>query len=430
MSIARLALVLVCVALPFAALWGASQFIADVFDTHPALGAPFATIGDLKLYTPWALFEWSARWADAYPKPFAMANLCLAASMALSAVLIGAAHRTQRKPKPAGLDAWAKFDDVAAANLFAKSGAVLGKFENEIVAFDGPEHQILIGASRSGKGRGHVVPTLLATPHSALVLDIKGELADGDTRHDFPGTAGFRETLGPVLRFAPTRVDSVRFNPLFEIPRGPDEVRWAQNLTEILFAANEDRTTKDFWVRSAANLVAPVILHVLYAEPLERKTLAVVREKLRDMPATADEMRRTFHRANPQTGLPEIHPEVLHAAESFLSAEERMRSGVQATAESMLGLWADPLIAANTSTSDFRLSDLMCGDRPVTLFLQPPSSDVQRLMPLLRAMIDLSARALMGHQTEANGQPKRHRLLMVLDEFPMLGRLAFFETMM
>jgi len=307
---------------------------------------------------------------------------------------------------------------------------VLGKFEGETIAFDGPEHQLLIGASRSGKGRGHIVPTILATPHSMLVLDVKSELADGDPRHGFPGTAGFRETLGPVARFAPTEPDSIRINLMFEVPRGENEVRAVQNLTSVLFGAHEGQRTPDFWHRRGAGWMSSTILHTLYMEPLERKTLAIVREKLRNLTQTAEEMRRTLHRRNPITGQPEVHPEVLHAAESILSAEERMRSGVQATAESMLELWADPLVAANTATSDFRLSDLMCGERPMTLYLQPPASDVQRVMPLLRAMVDLTGRTLMQDQAEADGRPKRHRLVMLLDEFPMLGRLEFFETMM
>ncbi|MBL8548169.1 MAG: type IV secretory system conjugative DNA transfer family protein [Hyphomonadaceae bacterium] len=408
----------------------ATQFLADTFNRQLALGAPLIGEGERAIYPPWAVISWSARWSETYPKPFAAAYLIVLVGLLAGIFIVAIAARRGLHIKPFGKDAWASFDDLKAANLFAPSGSVLGKFEGEIVAFDGPEHQILIGASRSGKGRGHVVPTLLATPHSMLALDVKGELADGDPRHGFTGTAGFRETLGPVLRFAPTRADSIRFNPLFEIPRGPDEVRWTQNLTDVLFGANEDRATKDFWLRSASNLVAPVILHVLYAEPLGRKTLAVVREKLRDMAKTAEEMRRTLHRKNPTTGQPEVHPEVLHAAESFLSAEERMRSGVQATAESMFGLFADPLVAANTATSDFRIADLMCGEKPVTLYLQPPSSDVQRLMPLLRTIIDVSGRTLMESQTEVGGKRKRHRLVMVLDEFPMLGRMEFFEGLM
>ncbi|KAF0182434.1 MAG: type IV secretion system protein VirD4 [Caulobacteraceae bacterium] len=386
--------------------------------------------GEFALYPPWAIIGWTQHWGETYPKPFAVAHLIMLAGFVGGILVVGIGARRNVRVKPFGKRAWASLVDVKAANLLAETGSVLGKFDGELLAYDGPEHQLLIGASRSGKGRGQVAPTLLATQHSALVIDVKGELADGDPRHGFPGTAGFRETLGPVARFRPTRSDSIRINPLFEIPRGADEVRAAQNLTDVLFGAHEDRATKDFWLRSASNLVAPVILHVLYAEPLERKTLAVVREKLRNMAQTAEEMRHTLHRKNPTTGQPEVHPEVLHAAESFLSAEERMRSGVQATAESMFGLFADPLIAANTATSDFRLSDLMCGDKPVTLYLQPPSSDVQRLMPLLRLIVDMTGRTLMESQTEAGGRPKRHRLVMVLDEFPMLGRMGFFETMM
>lgn len=413
-----------------ASLVFATQFVAHAFDRQPALGEPLIGNGERAIYPPWAVLDWVTRWGHVYPKPFAVAQFIVLCGFLAGLLIVVICARRTFQVKPAGQGAWASSDDIKAAGLFAPTGSVLGKFDGEIVAFDGPEHQLLIGASRSGKGRGHVVPTLLATPHSALVIDVKGELADGDPRHGFPGTAGFRETLGPVARFRPTHSDSIRFNPLFEIPRGADEVRAAQNLTDVLFGAHEDRATKDFWLRSASNLVAPLILHVLYAEPLERKSLAVVREKLRNMAQTAEEMRRTLHRKNPTTGQPEVHPEVLHAAESFLSAEERMRSGVQATAESMFGLFADPLIAANTATSDFRLSDLMCGDKPVTLYLQPPSSDVQRLMPLLRLIVDMTGRTLMESQTEAGGRPKRHRLVMVLDEFPMLGRMDFFETMM
>lgn len=417
-------------AVAFSSASAATQVLAEIFAYQPALGQPVVQLAGISLYAPWAIVEWSRAWAESYPEPFATAYAVMVACFVASVIAIELRRRRRFFPKPSGEGAWASFSDIKAANLFASSGSVLGKFDGEIIVFDGPEHQLLIGASRSGKGRGHVVPTLLAMPHSALVIDVKGELADGDPRHGFPGTAGFRETLGPVARFRPTQPDGIRFNPLFEIPRGVDEVRAAQNLTAVLFGAHEDRQPTDFWLRSASNLVAPVILHVLYAEPLERKTLAVVREKLRNMPQTAEEMRRTLHRKNPATGQPEVHPEVLHAAESFLSAEERMRSGVQATAETMFGLFADPLIAANTATSDLRLSDLMCGDKPVTLYLQPPSSDVQRLMPLLRLIVDMTGRTLMESQTEAGRRPKRHRLVMVLDEFPMLGRMDFFETMM
>ena len=143
------------------------------------------------------------------------------------------------------------------------------------------------------------------------------------------------------------------------------------------------------------------ILHVLYVEPPHRKTLAVVRERLSDLVATAEEMRTTLHRLNPESGVPEVHPEILHAAESFLAGEERLQSGIKATAESFLGLFADPIVADRTSRSDFRIADLMCRERPVTLYMQPPPSDAQRLMPLMRLMLNQIGRRLMESQSHA-----------------------------
>lgn len=409
----------------------ATQFIAQTFAFQPVLGRPIMSFDGVRFYAPWSILPWTERWAEQYPKPFVVARIVVIAGFAIA---IGIALASLRKPVALGdfcKRAWAKFADVAAAGLFAKQGVVLGKFDGEVMAFDGPEHQLLIGASRSGKGRGHVVPTLLSWPDSALVLDVKGELDRGDPRQGFPGTSGFRAEFGHVLRFAPTDPRSNSFNPLFEVRKGENEVRDAQNIAEIIVGPAEKSGAEHFWNSSAKIVITGLILHVLYAEPLQNKTLAIVRERLRDLDRTANEMRRTQHRLSPRTGAPEVHPEVLHAATSYLAGEERLRSGVKATAESFFGVFADPMVQEKTASSDFRLGDLMSAEKPVTLFLQPPPSDAQRLMPLMRLLINQAARSLMEDQIcDGDGRSKKHRLLMLLDEFPQLGRLDYFERMM
>lgn len=413
-------------------MMSATHFIATTFSHQAALGTPLGTIGEARIYAPWSILGWTTQWADRFPKPFAVAQLIMLGGITVAVLVLIACAPRRLTWKPFGKDAWARFADVEAAGLFAAEGTVLGKLDGEIIAFDGPEHQVLVGASRSGKGRGHVIPTLLSWAGSALVLDVKGELDHGDPRHGFPGTSGFRAKLGPVLRFAPTAPGSNRFNPLLEVRLGANEVRDVQNIVEMIVEPKgETRGAEQFWNASAKIVITGVILHVLYAEPVKRKTLAVVREKLRDLDKTADEMRLTLHRKHPRSGEPQVHPEILHAAESYLSGEERLRSGIKATAESFFGLFADPIVAENTARSDFRIGDLMCADKPVTLYLQPPPSDAQRLVPLMRLFINQVARSLMEDQThDALGRKKNHRLLIALDEFPQLGRLPFFETMM
>jgi type IV secretion system protein VirD4 len=264
-----------------------------------------------------------------------------------------------------------------------------------------------------------VIPTLLNWNGSVLAYDVKNELWDV--------TAGFRATLGPCLFFNPTRPDSARFNPLFEIRKGANEIRDAQNIVEMLVNPTGAKHTMDIWDQQASQFLVALILHVLYTEPESHKNLATVRARLLDFKNTSKAMIRTPHRFNPQTGVPEVHPEVALVANELRRQPEKFQASVCGTAAAYLTLWADDIVARNTATSDFRLSDLVCLDRPMTLYLQPPPSDAPRLRPLVRLMINQACRALMEYlDRDAVGRPKRHRLLLSLDEFPTLGRLDFF----
>jgi type IV secretion system protein VirD4 len=152
-----------------------------------------------------------------------------------------------------------------------------------------------------------------------------------------------------------------------------------------------------------------------------------VRSRLLDFRRTVRDMAATAHRLNPASGEPEVHPEVALVARELMAQPEKFQASVRGTAASYVTLWADEVVARNTSTSDFRLGDLACCERPVTLYLQPPPSDAPRLRPLVRLLLNQACRTLMEHLgTDGRGRPKRHRLLLMLDEFPTLGRLEFF----
>lgn len=418
-------------AIALAGVWLATQMLATRFDHQAALGTRLS-IGGQHIYPPFAIFEWSKRWGALYPRAFALPKLiAFAAFLSGASLLLFALRSTRPDQKPFGAKAWSEKDDAIKAGLFAKSGVVLGKLGREILVYDGPHHLLLTGGTRSGKTRGSVVPTLLACPHSVLALDLKGELHSGDTRVGFPGTAGFRATLGRVIRFDPTSTVSDRFNLIDTIRPGVQEVRDAQNLVELISDPYGDGRFQDFWDRAAKQIVAGLILHVAYAEPDERKTLHRVFELLARFDDTVKAMEATFHRLDDATQQPETHPEVRRAAQSYANYHEKLRAGIKATAESYLGLFADPLIQANTASSTFRISDLMCAERPVTLYLCWPPNDSRRIKPLMRLIIGAVLRDLMEHQERAgDGRAKKHALLLLLDEFPQLGKLDIFEQSM
>src|SRR3546814_20143938 len=97
---------------------------------------------------------------------------------------------------------------------------------------------------------------------------------------------------------------------------------------------------------------------------------------------------------------------------------------------SFLGLDRDPTVATGTSRCDWRIADLVEGKSPVSLYLVVPPSDISRTKPLIRHVLNQIGRRLTEHLHAENGAnaETRHKLLMMLDEVPALGRLAFFET--
>jgi type IV secretory system conjugative DNA transfer VirD4/TraG family protein len=120
---------------------------------------------------------------------------------------------------------WATLTEIRAAGLTAPDGAVLGRFERDYLRHDGPKHVLCFAPTRSGKGVGLVVPTLLTWPGSCIVHDIKGE--------NWTLTSGFRAQHGRMLLYDPTNAKSVAYNPLLEVRRRESEVRDVQNVADV-----------------------------------------------------------------------------------------------------------------------------------------------------------------------------------------------------
>ena len=90
-----------------------------------------------------------------------------------------------------------------------------------------------------------------------------------------------------------------------------------------------------------------------------------------------------------------------------------------------LGLYRDPIVAEVTRCCDWRIADIVGGDYPTTLYLVVPPSDISRTKPLIRLILNQIGRRLTE---DLQAKAGRRRLLLMLYEFPALGRLDFFES--
>ena len=398
--------------------WAATQYVAWELGFQAQLGSPWFRVGGWPVYYPPAIFWWWYFYEAYAPGIFATGGMIAASGGFIAiAVAIGMSVWRAREAKNAetyGSARWARPDEVRAAGLLDPDGVVLGRFDRAYLRHDGPEHVLCFAPTRSGKGVGLVVPTLLTWPGSAIVHDIKGE--------NWQLTAGFRARHGRVLLFDPTNPDSSAYNPLLEVRRGEWEVRDVQNIADILVDPEGSLERRNHWEKTSHALLVGAILHVLYAEP--DKTLAGVASFLSDprrtIEATLDAMMKTAH-----LGEAGPHPVIASAARELLNKSDNERSGVLSTAMSFLGLYRDPVVAEVTRRCDWRIADLVAGEMPTTLYLVVPPSDINRTKPLVRLILNQVGRRLTEDlQTKAG----RHRLLLMLDEFPALGRLDFFES--
>lgn len=470
----------VCV-LGLAGSIAATQSLAHAFHRAPELGAPLLTIGDTPVYSPFEWYTWRQQWGRYSPRAFAVPT-ALATLGPVLGLLIAMGLQGRRRPEPTGAYGtarWATADEIRKAGLLGERGIVLGQVEeaefkqqddarwvmtktSRLLRYDGDGHTFVCARTRAGKGITSVIPTLLSyTEGSVLVHDPKGE--------NWELTAGWRSLFSHCLRLEPTAENSVKFNPLFTVRPAPLDVRDAQNVAEILVNPESmSEEQRDHWKLTGHAFLVGVILHVLYAEP--EKSLPGVLRVLTDPERPFEELLHVMMQTRHLPSGP--HPTVAGAARAMLDRSENERSGVKSTATSFLEIYRDPLMAANTSTSDFTISDLMCAERPVSLYLVVPTSDIERTRPVIRLLLNVIGRRLTEHlhhvddgpgmvtggpetsngpppprrspwwrkfwkrhspsQTESGAdgrlQKKRRELLCLIDEFPQLGRIPFFAN--
>lgn len=399
--------------------WTSTQLIASSLGYHPSLGKPLMHFLGTPIYWPWWCFKWILAFSSQRPAAFQSQLNPIFFATILAVVWLILVQRFGFRKGEEGLTShgsarWANNKDIERSGLLAGEGVMLGLTSDRkrYLRHNGPEHICVFAPTRSGKGVGLVVPTLLSWTNSLVCFDPKGE--------NWKITSGFREKFSKCIYFNPSSTLSARFNPLMEVRLGENEVKDAQNIADMLVDPNGAERRQSHWERTAHALLVGAILHVLYSE--ENKTLNGLANFLanpnRTISETLKAMLETRHLGNAP------HPVVASSARELLNKASEELSGVVSTAVSFLSLYRDPVVAHATSASDFRIQDLLA-EKPLSLFLVVPPSDISRTKPLMRLIINQIGRILTETPPQENANK---RLLLMLDEFPALGRLDFFET--
>jgi type IV secretion system protein VirD4 len=195
------------------------------------------------------------------------------------------ANSSKVNPYLHGSARWANQHDIEKAGLLPRpitvwqklkgkdqlpnTGVYVGAWKDKkgvtrYLRHNGAEHVLCYAPTRSGKGVGLVIPTLLSWEQSVVVTDLKGEL--------WELTSGWRQkhARNKVLRFEPASLNgSVRWNALDEIRLATEyEVGDVQNLSTLLVDP-DGKGLETHWQKTAQALLVGVILHVLYKAKIE-----------------------------------------------------------------------------------------------------------------------------------------------------------------
>jgi type IV secretion system protein VirD4 len=411
-----------------------TQFLAYTFEYQPSLTGEIYP----HIYQPYACIEWHIEYYQQFEQIF----LDIYSQVLFGFSIFAVVYMTifllfKRKEKKHlsvhGTAHWATKKEIEATHtLNRKDGLYIGGWKEKRKALhylrhNGDEHVIAFAPTRSGKGVGLVIPTLLSWAESAIVLDIKGE--------NYAITAGWRKhyTNNKILKFNPNDPtgESSKFNPLEEIRLDSTyEIADTENIV-IMLLDEKGEGLKDFWEKGGKTFLSSFILHTLYIAKNEHHptpSLSDIYKALNDkeLDDILANMSSYYHDQDNEL----THTAISTGAMGLINLADRTRGDIIATVNNILSLYIDPVIELNTKRSDFKLSELMNSEKPVTLYIVIDPENIDRMQPLFRVLMLQILKKLIKKLEFKNGKQTKsykHRMLLMLDEFTAVGKIDFFE---
>ena len=275
-----------------------------------------------------------------------------------------------------------------------------------LVATEARHSVLVLGPTQSGKTSGLAIPALLEWDGPVLATSVKDDLARN--------TLGWRSRGRPVWLFDPSAASGLaplsHWSPLGLCSDWAGAQRTASWLVDAT-PARAGMADAAFWYAAAAKQLAPLLLAASVsgwgmAEIVRWTNTAEFAEPSQLLRIAAED----------------------DAATALLACErrdDRIRSSVATTLETILAPFEDPTVAAWTSSSDFELVDLL--DSGGTLYLCGPSHEQSRVQGVFSALVS-SVIAAVVDRVGQTGRPLDPPLLVVLDEAANIAPVQDLDT--
>ena len=400
-------------------VWGAGQ-VAGRIGTGRWPPVPLSSTGSVLARLPHHWGDPRAAWPSKARADLPGPGLVYACALALLMIAITPAVAWRRaagasgRPGGGGSGArWAGGRDLRALKVRRPKagrlvvGTLPRALTHRLLATEARHSVLVIGPTQSGKTTGLAVPALLEWRGPVIATSVKDDLAS---------TAfTWRARRGPCWIFDPTATSGLpslaRWSPLAAC----QEWSGAQRTAGWLVDATPARTgmaDAAFWYAAAAKQLAPLLLA---AERGDTGMAGIVRwTNTTDF----DEPVRILELSG--------EDEAAMALAACAGRDERIRSSVATTLETVLAPFEDPVVAHWTSHSDVGLGELL--ESEGTLFLCGPSHEQHRIQGLFAALVSAAVAEAVG-RVNRRGRPLDPPLLLVLDEAANIAPVRDLDTL-
>lgn len=279
-------------------------------------------------------------------------------------------------------------------------------------AKNGESHWLCTAPTGSGKTRGFVIPQLLEYPGSAVVADVKGEIAQVTARR--------RREFGEVLIVDPFQTVSDgtgAFNPLAHLDTADPE--YADDVFTLSDLFNNNSSDRDrFWDDSAQNVIAGLMAAVVHLAKKSGKDAAFFHE-IHERFHSEDRMYDLAVMLDMNGDLPPLAKAFIG---QFLSTNDTTRASIAAVAAQQLRMLASPGVQRSFGGDTGAVDRLIAG-RPVTVYLVLRPDRLSSHAGFVRIILTAIMQRLMRRLTRP-GLPT----LFLVDEAAQLGHMSSLET--